>query len=490
MTDIINPFPYFPEAATGGFIYVGEANQDARTNPITVYRDAALTLPWAQPIRTVDGYPAYQGAQAGIYSSANPVSMTVLDSQGAVVLNQQNVVNAEALDIAELQTFNDFGRQMQITGPFVLTDLGPTLPETGIYMGVGGNSLSFQNLISNPTGGADYDNQRAMMLLNSETSDDGNSQEQTLQVTTKVSTGYAKTWTTSTAFALGDNVKNVATNNVYRCTTAGTSAASGTGPSGKGVDIVDGTAVWKWINDDAVRAKSGIYNEIEVIAGGGRVWGQATNVQLQAGYNDDFAVGTEIDLKNNSGVNSELGGLNRIGLYVVAFGNSRSTAAAEITTTNTGSDPYAAFWGLIFAGGKLAERSVLQIDTSSAVGLGFGNGAGAGGVSPVTFTTAAIVDSSTSPKGASFAGTYSSAAVEVTGSTPAAFVSGGTKAASGFYDLSTAPRGLILEGTYSKSPMRMTTLPPSYADDTAAAAGGLAIGDVYRTGSTLKVRVA
>ena len=29
-----------------------------------------------------------------------------------------------------------------------------------------------------------------------------------------------------------------------------------------------------------------------------------------------------------------------------------------------------------------------------------------------------------------------------------------------------------------------------YADDSAAAAGGLAVGDVYRTGSVLKIRVS
>lgn len=38
---------------------------------------------------------------------------------------------------------------------------------------------------------------------------------------------------------------------------------------------------------------------------------------------------------------------------------------------------------------------------------------------------------------------------------------------------------------------KLNIIPPAeYADDTAAAAGGLAIGDVYRTGSILKVRVA
>ena len=101
MTDIINPFPYFAEAGTGGFIYVGVANQDARTNPITVYRDAALTLAWAQPIRTVDGYPAYQGAKAGIYASADTASLTVLDKNGNLVSDGLSVTGwARAADLA------------------------------------------------------------------------------------------------------------------------------------------------------------------------------------------------------------------------------------------------------------------------------------------------------------------------------------------------------------------------------------------------------
>ena len=33
------------------------------------------------------------------------------------------------------------------------------------------------------------------------------------------------------------------------------------------------------------------------------------------------------------------------------------------------------------------------------------------------------------------------------------------------------------------------TVPADYADDTAAAVGGVVVGEVYRTGSVLKVRV-
>jgi hypothetical protein len=104
MTDILDPFPYFPEAGTGGYIYVGSAGLDARTNPITVYRDVAQTLPWAQPIRTVNGYPAYQGAKAGIYSAASTVSITVLDDNSRVVTNGNNVViSASSADFTFLQ---------------------------------------------------------------------------------------------------------------------------------------------------------------------------------------------------------------------------------------------------------------------------------------------------------------------------------------------------------------------------------------------------
>jgi len=102
MTNITNPFPYFPEAGTGGFIYVGAANLDARTNPITVYRDEARTIPWSQPIRTVDGYPAFQGAKASIYAAPTSVSLTVLNSQSRVVTNGLSFSSALDAFIADL----------------------------------------------------------------------------------------------------------------------------------------------------------------------------------------------------------------------------------------------------------------------------------------------------------------------------------------------------------------------------------------------------
>lgn len=55
-------------------------------------------------------------------------------------------------------------------------------------------------------------------------------------------------WLASTAVLVGQYVTNGG--NLYRCTTAGTTAASG-GPTGTGSGITDGTAVWAYVQAGA-----------------------------------------------------------------------------------------------------------------------------------------------------------------------------------------------------------------------------------------------
>jgi hypothetical protein len=55
---------------------------------------------------------------------------------------------------------------------------------------------------------------------------------------------YGPAWAQNTAYAVGALV--TANGNLYQCTTAGTSAASGAGPTGTGNAIADGTAVWAY----------------------------------------------------------------------------------------------------------------------------------------------------------------------------------------------------------------------------------------------------
>lgn len=503
------------------------------------------------------------------------VRRAVLTAPGSNGPSPQDVIDAAAAIAGRMTTTGDNASSMvglDFDAPFELRVVGPTdeAPPDGVYLGSGGNNLSFQTLISSPAGAADADNQRAQLLIATTTTDDGNSEEQSVCLLTTIRTGYSKTWATSTAFSVGDNITQAATNAVYRCIQAGTSAASGTGPSGQGQSITDGTCVWRWINDAAINAKLGIYNEVVVEEGAGSCWAHVNNFHMEAGFNASFACATEIDLTNNTGTDSVAGGLDKYGLWIACQGGNRSTAGLQVSSANSANN--ALIWGAYFAGTKLASNSVIQVDASSAIGLGFG--VNAGGVVTPTFTTATIRDKSIAPIGLSLAGTYSSSAIAVTqptpaalaisgtkslsgvydgstgpsavkadgtyssaafdavGTAPAAFASAGSKTLAAFYDQSTsqaafrsagtyttadfdaigsapaglsitgtktlsgivenstAPYAITLTGTYSASPMLFETLPPNYADDAAAAAGGLVVGALYRTGSTLKVRVA
>jgi hypothetical protein len=67
-----------------GFLWIGQANLDPQGNPINVYWDAALTIPAAQPIRTLAGYPANSGTPARLYVNSD-YSIRVMNKNGSVV---------------------------------------------------------------------------------------------------------------------------------------------------------------------------------------------------------------------------------------------------------------------------------------------------------------------------------------------------------------------------------------------------------------------
>jgi hypothetical protein len=50
-----------------GYVYFGQPNQDPIAHPVTVYWDAAGTLPAAQPLRTVAGYIMNAGSPANVF---------------------------------------------------------------------------------------------------------------------------------------------------------------------------------------------------------------------------------------------------------------------------------------------------------------------------------------------------------------------------------------------------------------------------------------
>ncbi|CAB4141567.1 Intramolecular chaperone auto-processing domain containing protein [uncultured Caudovirales phage] len=67
-----------------GYIWIGVANLAPIVNPITVYWDAALTIPAVQPIRTRGGYPINSGTPARLYVNSN-YSIQVQNRNGSVV---------------------------------------------------------------------------------------------------------------------------------------------------------------------------------------------------------------------------------------------------------------------------------------------------------------------------------------------------------------------------------------------------------------------
>ena len=82
------PYPAFAGTdglpLDNGYIWIGVANLSPQVNPIPVYFDEALTILAVQPIRTLGGYPVYQGTPARLYVESN-CSIQVLDNKGNVI---------------------------------------------------------------------------------------------------------------------------------------------------------------------------------------------------------------------------------------------------------------------------------------------------------------------------------------------------------------------------------------------------------------------
>ena len=85
---VSTPFPIFTDIdgqpLENGYIFIGIANLGPIGNPINVYWDAALTIPAAQPIRTLGGYPINNGTPARIYVNSQ-YSIQVQNRNGSVV---------------------------------------------------------------------------------------------------------------------------------------------------------------------------------------------------------------------------------------------------------------------------------------------------------------------------------------------------------------------------------------------------------------------
>ena len=82
------PFPIFTDIdgqpLEDGYVFIGTANLNPITNPITVYWNAALTLTATQPIRTLGGYPMNSGTPARLYVNSD-YSIQVQNKNGSLI---------------------------------------------------------------------------------------------------------------------------------------------------------------------------------------------------------------------------------------------------------------------------------------------------------------------------------------------------------------------------------------------------------------------
>jgi hypothetical protein len=93
-----------------GYVFIGTANLNPITNPITVYWDAALTLAAVQPIRTLGGYPMNSGTPARLYVNSD-YSIQVQNKNGSVVYSALAaterlsgvVIEMDATDVSFIQ---------------------------------------------------------------------------------------------------------------------------------------------------------------------------------------------------------------------------------------------------------------------------------------------------------------------------------------------------------------------------------------------------
>jgi hypothetical protein len=87
------PYPAFAGAdglpLENGYIWIGTVNLNPQVNPIAVYWDDSQTIPAVLPIRTLNGYPVYQGSPSRFYVGSD-YSIQVLDSKGSLVYTSLN----------------------------------------------------------------------------------------------------------------------------------------------------------------------------------------------------------------------------------------------------------------------------------------------------------------------------------------------------------------------------------------------------------------
>lgn len=97
MSVILNPVEqYFDlegNPLQSGYLYFGEVYGNPVTQPVMVYFDPEFTIPAAQPIRTINGFPVRAGTATGIYAPDDVSILVQNQNKEQVIYIQSSAIN-------------------------------------------------------------------------------------------------------------------------------------------------------------------------------------------------------------------------------------------------------------------------------------------------------------------------------------------------------------------------------------------------------------
>lgn len=128
-----------------GYVWIGVANLAPIGNPITVYWNAALTIPAAQPIRTRGGYPVNSGTPARLYVNSD-YSIQVQNKNGSTVYSAPTATERYS---SELITFTQSGSgAVQRTVQSKLQEIVSVKDFGAVGNGLSDDTLAIQNAVN------------------------------------------------------------------------------------------------------------------------------------------------------------------------------------------------------------------------------------------------------------------------------------------------------------------------------------------------------
>lgn len=151
--EINPPFRVFTdvdgEPLEDGYIHIGAVNQNPQAVPISVFWDISLTIPAAQPIRTLGGYPSRAGTPSRVYVAETTHSISISNKNGTLIYSSLNSQSATDLE-ARLSASN--GSQLVGYGAGTLEEyLDTTLTQAEIDAAISAAIASSEAIVSTTT---------------------------------------------------------------------------------------------------------------------------------------------------------------------------------------------------------------------------------------------------------------------------------------------------------------------------------------------------